>query len=94
MVQWIATALEFNLVKMSVVVIIWVRFKTRHRFFIWDSVTIEVVENAQSEGEADVHATIVGGNCVVLHRGGFRWDTRDDTRFTASCCSTEGKTCG
>ena len=68
MVQWIATALEFNLVKMSVVVIVWVRFKTCQGFFIRNSVTIEVVENAQTEGEADVHSTIVGGNGVVLHR--------------------------
>ena len=68
MIQWIATALEFNLVKMSIVVIVWICLKTRNRFFVWNSVTIEVVENSQSERETLVHTAVVSCNGVVLHR--------------------------
>ena len=84
MIQWIATTLDLNLVKVAVVVIVQVRFKTCQRWLIWQSVTVRIVENAQTEGETDVHAAVVGCYGVVGHRRCFGWNTVDDTRITGS----------
>ena len=68
MIQWIATTLDLNLVKVAVVVIVQVRFKTCERWLIRQSVTVRIVENAQTEGETDVHTAVVRRNGVVGHR--------------------------
>ena len=93
MVDWIAPTLDLNLVKVAVVVIVWICFKTCQRWLIRQLVTVRIVENTQTEGETDVHTAVVGCYGVVGHWRCFGWNTSDDTRFTASCRSTEGKTC-
>ena len=84
MIQWIATTLDLNRIKVTIVVIVWICFKTRKRWLIRQSVTVRIVENTQTEGETDVHTAVVGCYGVVGHWRCFGWNTVDDTRITGS----------
>ena len=53
---------------MTIIIIVQILFKTCERWLIRHSVTIKVVENAQTEGETDVHTSVVGRYGVVGHR--------------------------
>ena len=76
---------------MSIVIIIQVHFKTCYRFCIWQSVSICISKNSQCKGELNPCLTVVRIDSVVGHVRRLCWNTRDNSCFTASCCSTEGK---